>query len=218
MRPEAIRDFLIRSASVIEKTEGVVSKDATLVNPTLTATSVVVATSLIQSPVTEDEELKFGEHVDNALAWYHGYNGIHDFTLSIKEQVTGAVKPNASIMVWALPVYEGELRRTKRVAGLREKILSAIDESLNNTLISGKVSGRCNVIDVVNSARGARVYHLVDIDTKRYLRYSAYGKTELILDANYAYNATVRNHSPDYQLNGLYVARLTLPRFSPILV
>lgn len=218
MRPEAIRNFLIRSASAIEKTDGVISKDAALVNPTLTPTSVTVATSLIQAPVTEDEEVKFGQHVDSVIAWYHGYTGNSDFTNSICAQVTGTVKTNANILVWALPVYEGELRRTKRLSDLRDKILCAIDTTESAKPVDGKISGRCGVIDVVNSPYGSRIYHLVDLDTKRYIKYSAYGNTQLSLEGKYSYTAKVRDHCPEHYLDGHYVTKLANPRFTPVLI
>lgn len=218
MRPEAIRNFLIRSASVIEKTDGVISKDAALVNPELTPTAVTVATSLIQAPVTEEEELKFGQHVDSVITWYHGYTGNNDFVNSIREQVTGTVKTNANILVWALPVYEGELRRTKRISDLKNKILCAIDVTESARPIDGNISGRCGVIDVVNSQYGSRIYHLVDLDTKRYMKYSAYGKTQLNMESKYSYTAKVRDHCPDNYLDGNYVTKLANPRFTPVLI
>ena len=217
MRPNAIRDFLIRTASVIEKTGGVVSKDAALVNPQLTPTSVLVATSLIEHPITEDEETKFGMHVDSAIHWYKEYNGTHAFTQTIKEHVTGVVRPNANVMVWAVTIYEGELKRTHRISTLRDKILSAIDPILNDNPIDGKISGTCGVIDIVNSAQGARYYHLVDLDTKRYMKYSAYGKITLHAEGKYAYSAMVRDYGPDYMLDGLPVTRLARPSFKPVL-
>lgn len=215
MRPEVIRDMLIRTVSVIKLDNGIVSKDAALVNPALTPTSVTVVSTLLGHPITPEEEEQHGELVDDAIKWFSSYTGDKEFTQTIRDHLLGKVKQSAAIIVWAIPVYEGELARIANLDTLRQKLLEKIDPAVNAQPIDGKVTGRCSLVHTSNSPTGARIYHLVDVDTGRYLKYNAYGSTSVKPDTVYEYSATVRDFGEEYNLK-LPVTRLKTPRFKAV--
>lgn len=209
MSPEMIRNFVIRSIAYTKDRE-IVSKDAALINPSLTPTVVEVVSSLVSHPITEAEEQEFGSTADAAIDWVKGYGGNKEFVLNVKDQFSSA-KPNPSLLVWLGKLYQSEVGRLKHLDDIRETLARSVDQTLPSLQQSEVLKGIADVMMVTNGYQGSKILHLVDQSTKRYLRHSIYGSTTLVAGDVVSYSGKCKYSAVDTRV-GMAYAQLTRPK------
>lgn len=212
MSPEMIRNFVLRTVAFTHDRD-IISKDAALINPSLTPTVVDVVGSMVTHPISEEEEKEFGAKADAALNWVKNYSGNKEFVLNVKDQLHAA-KPNPSIMVWIWKLYASELGRLKHLDDVREMLDNLIDKALLPLEPSTPIHGLADLKLVTNGYQGCKVLHLVDRDTRRYIRYNVFGTTKLTVGDLVSYKGKAKNTIDDIRLGLTYtqITRSTLTK------
>lgn len=212
---ERVIKMLIRTLSVLENSDGkVISKDQQLIDNRKTCTAVEVLSSLISNPVNDLEHDRHGQHAEDIYAFFERML-FRDDTFAIKVQhAILSDNPNLTMIVWAPKVYRDKQVYLKNLNNLYDEVVYNISYPESAIKPPDRVNGICNVLAKRNNANGSKTYHLVDIDTKRYLRYTAYGKCtlDMLPDSNVKYSASVKRHVMSDQLK-VWTTDLAKPKF-----
>lgn len=213
MSPTMLRNFVIRTIAYTRDRD-IVSKDAALINPSLTPTVVEVVGSLVTHPITVSEEAEFGHLADGAMDWVKRYTGNKEFVLNVKDQLNAA-KPNPSVLVWIWKLYSDELGRLQHLEHVRDTISECIDQSLAPVPPGEQLKGLADLKMVTNGYQGSKVLHLVDQSTKRYIRHSVYGTTKLAAGDVVAYSGKCKYTGIDTRI-GMAYTQLTRPTITKV--